>query len=70
MPRKSKLVDNRLKNPLYSAWIVPGKVNTLAGCKWCCKDVDVLNMGESTLKIHMKGKKHIEHTPSDIMMNH
>ena len=70
MPRKSKLVDSWLKNPLYSAWIVPDKVSTLACCKWCCKDVGVSNMGESALESHMKGKKHIDHTPSDIMMNH
>ena len=39
----------------------PWKVDTLARCK----DVDVLNMSESALKVHMKGKKHIDHTPSD-----
>ena len=51
MPRKSKF----FKNPLYSAWIVPSKVDTLARCKWCCKDVDISNMGESALRSHMKG---------------
>ena len=50
---------------LHSAWIVPGKVDTLARCKWCCKYVDVSNVGESALKSYMKGKKHIDHTPSD-----
>ena len=44
MPRKSKFLDSWLKNPLYSAWIVPGKVHTLARCK-CCKDVNISNMG-------------------------
>ena len=47
MPRKSKILDSCLKNSLYSAWIVPGKVDTLACCKWCYKDVDVLNIGKS-----------------------
>ena len=39
MPRKSKFLDSWLKNSVYLAWIVPGKVDTLARCKWCCKDV-------------------------------
>ena len=30
MPRKSNFLDSLLKNPLYLAWIVPGKVDTLA----------------------------------------
>ena len=65
IPRKSRFLDSWLKNPLYSAWILHGKVDALARCKWCIKDVDVSNMGESALKSHMKGKKHIDHTPSD-----
>ena len=43
----------------------PWQIVTLAHWKWCCKDVDVSNMGESGLKSHMKGMKHINHTPSD-----
>ena len=46
MPRKSKFWDSWLKNPLYLAWIIPGQVDTLACCKWCCKDVDVSNMDQ------------------------
>ena len=65
MPRKSKFLDSWLKNPRYSSWIAPGKADTLVRCKWCCKDVDISNMDESALKSHMKGKKHIYHTPSD-----
>ena len=65
MPRKSKFLDSCLKNHFYTAWIVPGKVDTLAPCKWCIKDVEALKMVESALKSHMKGKKHINHTPSD-----
>ena len=58
-------MDGWLRNPLYSAWILLGKVDSLVRCKWCCKDVDISNMGESALKSHMKGKKNIDHTPSD-----
>ena len=65
MPRKSKFLDSWFKNPLYSACIVPSKVDTLARCKCCCKDVNISNMGESALKSQMKGKKHLNHTPSD-----
>ena len=43
-----------LKNPLYSAWIVPEKVDPLSRSKCCCKDVHVSNMGESALKSHLK----------------
>ena len=54
MTRKSKFFDSWFENPLYSAWIVPGKVDTcMLQCKWCCKDVDVLNMTESALKSHI-----------------
>ena len=62
MPRNSRFLDSWLKNPLYSACIVPGKVDTLACCRWCCKDVDVSNMGESAVKSHMKRKKHQSHS--------
>ena len=62
MPRKSKFLDSWLKNPLYSAWILPGKVDALDRCKWCIKDVDVSNMGESALTSHIKGKKHRSHS--------
>ena len=65
MPRKSKFLDSWLKNPLYSAWILRDKVDTLARPKWYCKDVDASNMGESALKSHMKGKKHIDRTLLD-----
>ena len=50
MHRKSKFLDSLLKNPLYSTWIVPGKVDPLAHCKWCCKDVNELNMSESAFR--------------------
>ena len=65
MLRKAKFLGCWLKNPLYSAWIVPDKVDPLSRSKWCCKDVDVSNMGERALKSHMKGKKHIDNIPSD-----
>ena len=46
MLRKAKFLGCWLKSPLYSAWIVPDKVDPLSRSKWCCKDVDVSNMGE------------------------
>ena len=65
MPRKSKFLDSWLKNPLYAAWIAPGKFDASAHCKWCRKDMDVSSVGESALKSYMKGKKHMNLTPSD-----
>ena len=53
-PRKAKFLDFLLKNPLYSAWIVPGEVDPLSRSKSCCKNVDVSNIGESALKSHLK----------------
>ena len=38
---------------------------TLAICNYCYKDVSVANMVEAALKSHMKGKKHVERSPSD-----
>ena len=60
MPRKSKLLDSWLEHPLYSVWIGLGKVDTLVRFKSCCKDIcigvriNISNIGESTLKSHMK----------------
>ena len=39
-----------------------GKIDTVAICS---KDVSVANMEEAALTSHMKGKKHIEKSPSD-----
>ena len=33
--------------------------------QFCCKDVSVASMGEAALTSHMKGKKHVERSPSD-----
>ena len=69
---KQRFLDRWLKNYLYSVWIVLGKVDTLIRYKWFCKNVDVLNMGDQALKslISVIGKKHIDHTPSDILNTH
>ena len=56
MHRKLKFLDSLLKNPLYSTWIVPGKVDPLAHCKWCCKDVNELNMSESAFRSIMNSQ--------------
>ena len=47
----------------------PWESDALAHCKWCIKDVDVLNMGKSTLKSHMKGKN-LSITLPQITVNH
>ena len=42
-----------------------GKKWHVAICNYCSKDVSVANMEEAALMLHMKGKKHIERSPSD-----
>ena len=42
-----------------------GKKMTLAICNYCFKDVSVANTEEAALTSHMKGKKHVERSPSD-----
>ena len=42
-----------------------GKNYTVAICNYCSKDVSVAIMEEATLTSHMKGKKHVERSPSD-----
>ena len=41
------------------------KMDTAAICNYCSKDVSVANMEEAALTSRMKGKKHIEWSPSD-----
>ena len=42
-----------------------GKKWHVAICNYCSKDVSVANMEEAALTSHMKGKKHVERSPSD-----
>ena len=42
-----------------------GKSDTVAICNYYFKNVSVANMEEAALTSHMKGKKHLERSPSD-----
>ena len=42
-----------------------GKSDTVAICNYYSKNVSVANMEEAALTSHMKGKKHLERSPSD-----
>ena len=53
-----------LEDEWFKYWI--RKTNgTIAICNYCSKDVSVANMEEAALTSHMKGKKHVERSPSD-----
>ena len=57
--------DRWLSDSRFSDWLrkVEGNESS-AKCSYCCKIFDILNMGESGLASHMKGKKHKERAPS------
>ena len=42
------------------------KNDTVVTYNYCSKDVSVANMEEATSTSHMKGKKHVERSPSDV----
>ena len=42
-----------------------GKKMKLAICNYCSKDVSIANLEEAALTKHIKGKKHVERSPSD-----
>ena len=54
----SWLEDERFKH-----WIM--KKRHCCNMQLCSKDVSVASMEEAALALHMKGKKHIESSPSD-----
>ena len=60
--RKTKFSEVWLKNPDYSGWL-SRRSDSLAYCSFCCKEIDISNMGESSLKSHLKSKKHSEKEP-------
>ena len=63
MPRyKTKFAESWLSNSEYNGWLSK-KSDSLAQCKYCVKDIDVSNMGETAIKSHMKGKKHVQKSP-------
>ena len=65
MPKEVRFLDSWLKHSLYSAWIGPGKVYTLASCNWCCRDIVVSNIFESGFNSYIKGKEHFDQVPLD-----
>ena len=65
MPKNNCLFQVRwVEDERFKHWIRKTN-NTVAICNFCCKDVSVASMGEAALTSHMKGKKHVERSPSD-----
>ena len=60
--RKTKFSELWLKNRDYVAWL-SRRSDGLSCCSYCCKEIDISNMGESSLKSHLKSKKHLEREP-------
>ena len=54
--RKMKFSKLWLKNPNYVGWL-SRRSDGLAYCSYCCKEIHISNMGESSLKSHLKSKK-------------
>lgn len=59
MPGKCLFSDRWLENSSYKLWLERDADKFKAKCRVCMKAFDVSNMGESALKSHEKGKKHI-----------
>ena len=65
MPKSNCLFQAKwTENERFKHWIRK-KNDTVAICNYCSKDASVANMEEVALKSHMKGKKHVERSPSD-----
>ena len=63
MPKiKMKFSELWLKNLDYVGWLSK-RSHGLDYCSYCCKEIDISNMGESSLKSHLKCKKHLESEP-------
>lgn len=62
MSGKGKCIFNSkwLKNDSYKGWLKCTEDKHKALCTVCNRSIDVSAMGESALKSHMKGSKHIE----------
>ena len=61
MPRVCTFQESWLRKVDYRLWLLGDKTNpdTSARCRCCLKSFDVSNMGESAIKSHMKGQKHL-----------
>ena len=56
MPKnKTKFSDSCFSNPEYNGWLSK-KDGSTARCSYCCKDVDLSNMGKAALRSHKKSK--------------
>ena len=53
-----------LEDEQFRLWIRE-KDETVAICNYCSKDISIANLEEATLTKHIKGKKHVERSPSD-----
>jgi hypothetical protein len=62
MPGNCSFNMSWLRNDSYKEWLIRDNVRlySRARCKICVKSFDIRAMGESALKIHMNGKKHLE----------
>lgn len=40
----------------YGKWLRASENKHKAKCIWCCKEIDISNMGEAALKAHSKGE--------------
>ena len=60
MPGHCSFNSARLKHDSYRDWFVLDKTkhSSTARCKICLTSFNVSNMGEATVKSHMKGAKH------------
>ena len=65
MPKSNCLFQAKwTENERFKHWIRK-KNDTVTIWNYCSKDASVANMEEVALKSHMKGKKHVERSPSD-----
>ena len=55
MPRASHFADLWLIDSAYIGWLKKTS-EVLVRCTYCCKDFDIVNMGEHTLKAMLKVK--------------
>jgi hypothetical protein len=65
MPGACIFNDSWTTHSEYSVWVVRAADKSKARCRLCLKDFDVSNMGESALKSHAKGTKHIRRVNED-----
>lgn len=60
MPGNCAFNRKWLSDEKYSRWLIGVSDRYKARCKICLKDIDIGNMGESALKRHALGQKHVD----------